>query len=59
MYYGININRDRDQPPVSLAAVAAGAQVREVVCRCCAEPVMRILKDYPEMPVGSPGGNGG
>ncbi len=27
-------------------------QVRSVVTRCCAEPVSRILKDYPEMPVG-------
>jgi len=36
-------------------SLASSAKVREVVCRCCAEPVMRILKDYPEMPVGSPG----
>lgn len=37
-------------PAAAAALSRVENQVREVVCRCCAEPVMRILKDYPEMP---------
>jgi len=37
--------------PAGAAALSkVESQVRSVVTRCCAEPVSRILKDYPEMP---------
>eukprot|EP00435_Cladocopium_sp_Y103_P004151 s2665_g1.t1 len=37
-------------PAAAAALSRVENQVREVVTRCCAEPVVRILKDYPEMP---------